>query len=166
MKLENYPEKVFKKHPELTIRKMTCKDIGQYCLLFQRVFSNPPWYEKWNMEKIDTAIRKLINSRAFIGLTAESGSQIIGFLTGYRLPLIPWFYIDQLFVNTDYHGKGAGKKLLAQITGTTGEAEISGIVLLTKPASMAENFYLGNGFRRFFSSIRLKGKVLLYKKTK
>ena len=150
--------------PQIAIRKMADTDIDQYCSLFQDVFSNPPWNEKWDISKINADIKKAMSKEQFFGMVAETGTCNVGYLTGFRFKIIPSvFYIDQLFINADYQGKKLGQKLLSETTSQIKILGVSKILLLTKPKTIAEKFYRNNGYKQFLSVISFKGKTFFIK---
>jgi len=150
--------------PQITIRKMIDADIDPYCTLFQSVFSQYPWNEKWTIIKINTAIKRLMRKKGFIGMVAEAAPGTIGYLTGFRLGVIPSvFYMDQLFVANDFHGKKIGKRLHSETMSQLKSRGVSKIFLLTKPESIAEEFYKGIGYKRFLRAIYIKGKAIFHK---
>ena len=151
----------------LTIRNMSMNDIFIYSMLFRKVFANPPWNEEWKLHKISMKIKKSMKKKGFVGIAAEQGSLPAGYITGYQLrsfPFIsPLFYLDQLFVDDQFRGKGIGKELLKIIMYITSRQNYRGILLLTKTGSPAEKLYYNSGFKRLFIRIKLNGKVVLYK---
>jgi aminoglycoside 6'-N-acetyltransferase I len=149
----------------MTFRHMVAADIPHYCLLFQSVFSLPPWREKWALEKINAGITKVMCKKEFFGMTAESASGNIGYCTGLRIRWFPIvFYLDQLFVHPEYQGKKIGKELLYRTILRLKDAGISGIVLLTKPQSAAERFYSHNEFKTILPALHIRRKSILYRK--
>jgi aminoglycoside 6'-N-acetyltransferase I len=148
----------------MIIRPMTDKDINTFCFLFQRVFSQEPWNENWTVTKIDTGIKRQMKKKGFVGMAASTPRITVGYLTGFRLWLIPSiFYIDQLFVSTDYQRLKIGKRLLDETERHLKSRGISCIILLTKPGSYVENFYLKNGYKPLLRLFHIKGKFFLYK---
>jgi aminoglycoside 6'-N-acetyltransferase I len=150
--------------PPIFIRKMTSADIAPYCRLFQSVFSNAPWNENWPIGKIASDIHHLVRKKTFYGLVAEADSRAVGYGTGFRLGIIPSvFYMDQLFVDVEFQGNGIGNRLLAETAGIVKNLGVSIIFLLTKPNTVAERFYRGNGYKRFAPLFRINGKGAFYK---
>ena len=80
--------------------------------------------------------------KGFIGLVAETGTRPHGYLTGFRIAVMPsLFYIDQLLVDAEQHGKGIGRRLLTKTASLSSNSGIARIFLLTKPDTIAEKFY-------------------------
>jgi ribosomal protein S18 acetylase RimI-like enzyme len=157
--------KVGSQLPQIAIEKMTDADIDSYCQLFQSVFSHHPWNEEWTIVKINANVKKLMCKNGFFGMVAKNASGNIGYLTGFRLKLFPSvFYIDQLFIDTNYHGKKIGTRLLSETTSQLKSLGVCKLLLLTKPNSDAQEFYRNNGYKRFLSPICIKHKAIFYKK--
>lgn len=147
----------------IMITVMTENDINQYCELFQRVFARPPWNETWAPEDIRRPLNKIMMKKGFAGVAARLGNDSAGYLTGYKIWAMPdIFYIDQLFVDERLHGSGIGRALLSDIIIKLKKGGYRAAVLLTKPDSPADKFYLRAGFRHILSAIRLRGKVIHY----
>jgi len=148
----------------MIIRPMTTDDVNTFCFLFHRVFSQEPWNENWSASKLHACITKQMKKKGFIGMAASTPRITIGYLTGFRLLSVsPIFYIDQLFVSTDYQGLQIGKRLLAQTERHLKNIGISHIILLTKPGSYVENFYVKNRYKPFLSPVRIRGKSFFLK---
>jgi GNAT superfamily N-acetyltransferase len=165
----NHPHKntskVDSQLPQIAIEKMTDADINSYCHLFQSEFSHHPWNEKWTIAKINADVKKLMRKKDFFGMVTKSASGNIGYLTGFRLKLFPSvFYIDQLFIDDNYHGKKIGTRLLSETTSQLKSLGVCKLLLLTKPNSSAQEFYINNGYKRFLSPICIKHKAIFYKK--
>jgi aminoglycoside 6'-N-acetyltransferase I len=152
----------------IVIREMTRNDLDSYCTLFENIFSNPPWNEKWTISKISVDINKRMSKSSFIGIVTATGTKNVGFITGFRLwsfkKNVTLFYIDQLFVDNNFQGNGMGKRLLNEMTYQLKTIGVSHIVLLTKRNTAAEKFYRKNGYKRFLSPVQIKGKAVLYNK--
>jgi GNAT superfamily N-acetyltransferase len=149
---------------EIRIRPMTDDDVVPYCALFQNVFSQEPWNEKWTIPQINAIITKHRRKKGFVGMTAAAASGAVGTLTGFRLWLVPsLFYMDQLFVGVDYQGLKIGKRLLIETERHLKSQGVSHIMLLTKPRTYAEKFYLKNGYSPFLPAVRNNGKSLYWK---
>src|SRR3989339_868009 len=150
---------------QIAFRTMNESDINVYCTVFLNVFSSPPWNEEWTIDKIGADINKLIRKNGCIGMVAQAGTKSVGYAAGAPLCVFSSiFYLAQLFIENDYQGKGIGKNIMGETIRLSKQHGVSKIVLLTKPHSKAEEFYLHNGFRLFFPLFRINGKRILYKK--
>lgn len=151
----------------LALRALQSGDIPAYGALLQRIFAQPPWNEAWTLNEISRGLISVMAKPGFVGIAAEYQNQPIGFLTGYRLgfpPITPaCFFLDQLFVDEGHRRTGTGKALLLRALGLAATCKYWGMLLLTKTNTPAEQFYRENGFGRFLSFIRIKGKHLLYR---
>jgi len=146
---------------EVRIRSMSNQDITSYCILFQSVFAGEPWNEKWTISKIEIQISRQIGKKTFNGMVATTSYGDIGYLTGFRLFMLPSiFYLDQLFVRNDYQRKQIGQRLLTESELSLKSQGVTRIFLLTKPRSYAEKFYLKNAFKPCFRGIHINAKCI------
>jgi GNAT superfamily N-acetyltransferase len=154
--------------PPLTIRAMVNRDIRHFSLLFQQIFSKPPWNEEWTLDAIRDLAWKIMRRDGYIGTVAEYASRPVGYAIGYdlfRLPFLPrLFYLDHLFVDEAYRGIGIGGGLLSKIAEIAIIRKESKIVLMTKKNSAAETLYLGEGYLRVLPIIKIQQKIVLWKK--
>jgi ribosomal protein S18 acetylase RimI-like enzyme len=105
-----------------------------------------------------------MRKRGFTGIIATVSHHTIGYLTGFRLRLIPsLFYMDQLFIDTDYRGLKIGKRLLAEAEKHLKSHGITCIFLLTKSQSDSEKFYIKNNYAPFLHAFRIKEKLIYFK---
>lgn len=148
---------------EGAVREMVDSDKDQYCELFKRVFAEPPWNETWEITGISADLERKMRKKGFIGLAAEYGSAPAGFMTGYKLPFLRAFYLEQLFVDGRYRGAGIGRMLLSSMLSLAEKRGEHSVLLLTKKNSPAEKLYLASGFRRFLPFVSLGGKTMYRK---
>ena len=141
----------------MILRTLQSADLPAYAALFQRVFAQPPWQELWTLEAILCDIARTMNRTGFVGLVAEEGSRGVGYAVGYSVPVLRWFYLEQLFVDDRCRGAGIGRHLLAEVVARSPRP----VVLLTKPDSPADRFYRANEFVRTLRPLRLRVKVLM-----
>lgn len=149
----------------VTLRGLQAGDLPAFSALFQRVFAQSPWNERWDLDQIRRGLETVMRKPGFIGVAAERQTQAVGFMTGYALRLFPLtpaiFYLDQLFVDDRHQGTGAGRALLEAGLGLAAGHGYRSVLLLTKAGTASERFYRKHGFKRFFSFLRLGGKILL-----
>jgi GNAT superfamily N-acetyltransferase len=152
----------------LSIRAMANRDIRHFSLLFQRIFSQPPWNETWSIAFIHDLAWKIMRRPGYIGTVAEYESRPVGYAIGYELPRVPFipgfFYLDHLFVDEEYRGIGVGGGLLAKMALLAGIRRMGTMLLMTKKNSPAEALYLDEGFKRLLPFIKIQKKIVLYKK--
>ncbi len=147
------------------ISAILSQDVPAYCEMFQTVFYQSPWNERWDYKKILIVIKRSMAKKGFIGLVAKKKSKAVGFITGYKVPVLSKFYfVDQLFVHDAYQGQGIGQTLFTEFENRCVQAGCRGKLLLTKANSDAERFYRRNGFKRLMPYSLSNGKVLLYSK--
>ena len=79
-------------------------------------------------------------------LVFEGDEQLIGVLTADVL--WNWVYIDELWVDKDYRGKGLGKELMEKAEGYAISNHMAGLWLWTQ-SWQAPEFYLQLGYQEF-----------------
>ncbi len=147
----------------VVISPLSESDTADYGVLFKYVFSKSPWHETWTIEEIKENLEKVRSRRGFLGKVAKIESRSVGFLTGYDIPVVSKiFYLDQLFIDETYHGRGIGKTLLSTTLETLRLKGGRLVILLTKVDSPAYFFYRHQGFKPLLPMFRLRGKVLLF----
>ena len=92
----------------------------------------------------------VIRNEAVIGLALGHGE--------------PWtdglhFYLNELCIDPTEQREGVGKALLAKLMETLRSRGISSVFLLTEVSSVAESFFLNQGFEVESSSVKLWKEV-------
>jgi aminoglycoside 6'-N-acetyltransferase I len=133
----------------LNIRKFTLEDLDKCVELFQKVFSDYPWYDDWvSLDQTRTYLNELIKNPAFEGFVAFEGNEIVGVCLGHHRSW--WagdeFFVDEFYVENERQGNGIGSKLLNFVTNILAEDGYTRLTLLTNKDIPAEAFYLKNGF--------------------
>ena len=105
---------------DLIIRRMTFDDYEQVEVLFQKLHNihadaEPDLYKPLDCIHKKRDFKKLVNSKSKILLCAEDDGKIIGvsdtkFCTS-GMTDIKMAFMDALYVEDDFRGKGIGKKL-------------------------------------------------------
>lgn len=118
----------------LTFRELYSSDFSQICIIYQSVFTPPPWNDDWSDSH---QLREYI-----LDLTASTNSLSIGAFEDDKLcaaslgHLMHWwsgtqYYIHEFFVDEKMQGNGIGSALLAYIETTLIEKQIKDIFLHT-----------------------------------
>lgn len=128
--------------------------------LFKKVFEGEPWNDDWSdetqlteyMKEITYAYRPL-NYGLMIGekLCAVSIGHIKHFWMGTE------YYLDELFVDPECQGQGAGSLFLDLIEKDIKAKGLCGIFLQTENDKPAYDFYIHRGFKE------LPGHVSFFK---
>jgi len=68
----------------MIIRNIDENDIIGCSNLYIKVFSEKPWNEVWEIDRVETRLLHFFKSQGFIGFLAESDEEILGFVAGNR----------------------------------------------------------------------------------
>ncbi|OAB38359.1 GCN5 family acetyltransferase [Paenibacillus glacialis] len=145
----------------MIIRPFESDDLRKCTTLFVNVFNREPWNDNWSIEAAKQYLVDYIQTPGFRGFIAEDGSEIRGFIFGFRKR---WWEGDEFFVNemcvqVDEQRSGIGTKLINYIEGDLIHAGIENITLLTNREIPAEEFYKKNGFNEIERLIFLHKRI-------
>lgn len=137
---------------EINIRSFSGKEIEPCARLYADIFGKPPWNEHWSFIAAQSKLKKIFSKKTFIGFTAEYNDTTAGCLLGYLMstvhPFNRVYYVNELFVRTEYQNRKIGKKLVDMLIRDLRSKKIQWIVLITKKDTNAERFYKSIGFKR------------------
>jgi aminoglycoside 6'-N-acetyltransferase I len=133
----------------IDIRNFTLGDLDKCAELFQKVFSDYPWYDDWvSLDQTRTYLDELIRNPVFEGFVAFESSKVVGVCLGHSRSW--WagdeFFVDEFYVENERQGNGIGSKLLDYVSTHLAEEGYTRLTLLTNKGIPAEDFYLKNGF--------------------
>lgn len=131
-----------------TILPCTDGNLRECALLLKLVYSEPPYGENWSPEKAFEYLHKFHCMDSAGCYVAQNDNKIVGVIIGYSFP---WstgvsFFIQELFVDSEFRGKGIGKKLILHAAGSLDEEPT--ILLIARDGSQATNFYKGLGLSK------------------
>ena len=121
---------------------LRCTDV------FIEVFNREPWNDEWEPEKAKQYLLDFYHTPGFLGLVAQEGEAVIGFLFGVKR--VWWsgdeFFIHEMCVKSNQQNKGIGKALMDRLLEELEARSITHLSLLTDRGIPAEAFYKKNGF--------------------
>lgn len=131
--------------------------------LFLDVFSNEPWFDKWEDKKqVDMYLKELTDNKNSLSLALfDEREQLIGGSLGY---VFNWwegreYFIKEFFISREKQNQGIGSIFLAQITDLIKVEGIKHVWLATEKTVPAYYFYQKNGFTERTNSVFLMKKV-------
>ncbi|PCJ57519.1 MAG: hypothetical protein COA79_15925 [Planctomycetota bacterium] len=139
----------YKRHAyNMNIEEIVTENITEFAELFANTFSLPPWSEGWSIDSSSERLGCFRNTPNFIGLAAYEEKKLLGFIFGNYEPYLDYklFNLKEMCVKLEYQRKSVGTKLLTKLHEILLLQNISRVNLLTRSDSMAENFYLKNGY--------------------
>ena len=130
-------------------------DLDKCVGLFIHVFNAEPWNDNWLRNDAAQYLNAYVRSPGFIGIVAEDGSEIKGFVFGIRKK---WWsgdecFVQEMCVRQEAQRSGIGTELLKELERTLRDEEIARMTLLTSRGIPAEAFYRKNGFKGIDSLI-------------
>ncbi|KMQ50003.1 hypothetical protein CHISP_3092 [Chitinispirillum alkaliphilum] len=129
--------------------------------VYINTFNNSSWSESWETTDAEKRLTDIINTPGFIGLTAMDKNKIVGMVLGniHRYSLQNHYYLQEMCVIPEYRNKGVGSFLVCELQNFLKKQDISKIYLITERESLAENFYIKNGFYKS-NNLQLLGKTI------
>lgn len=132
----------------MNLRLFTGSDLEECTNVFVHVFNQAPWNDEWTTVKAFQYLNDFVNTPGFLGIVAEDGEEIIGFVFGVRKRW--WsgdeFFVHELCVSTEKQHMGIGTSLLKYLEAQLELIGVKNIVCLTDRGTPAELFYEKNGF--------------------
>lgn len=131
--------------------------------LFLDVFSNEPWFDKWNKEQLDLYMKDLTENHNSLSFALfDENEELIGCSLGY---IFNWwegreYFIKEFFISREKQSQGAGSTFLSLIKDRLRVEEVQHITLATEKTVPAYHFYQKNGFSVLENSAFLVKKVV------
>jgi aminoglycoside 6'-N-acetyltransferase I len=140
------------------LRKNDYKDMKR---LFLDVFSNEPWFDKWNNEQLDLYMKELTENNNSLSFALYDEEELIGCSLGY---IFNWwegreYFIKEFFISRKNQSQGAGSTFLTLINDRLRAEDVQHITLATEKTVLAFHFYQKNGFSVLENSAFLVKKV-------
>jgi aminoglycoside 6'-N-acetyltransferase I len=117
--------------------------------LFLDVFSNDPWFDKWNSDQLDLYMKDLTENNNSLSLALfDEKEELIGCSLGY---IFNWwegreYFIKEFFISRKKQSQGAGSTFLTLIKERLRVEDVQHITLATEKTVPAYHFYQKNGF--------------------
>lgn len=146
----------------MKISNLKVSEYEEMKKLFLDVFSNEPWYDKWENEQLDLYLKDLIDNNNSLSLVFhDENNKLIGASLGY---VFNWwqgkeYFIKEFFISREVQNQGVGSSFLAKINEVLTAKEIKHIWLATERTVPAFHFYQKNGFSEMEDSAFLLKKV-------
>lgn len=132
----------------MKIKELNLHQIKDITLLFQDVFSQEPWNDKWNDEHLHLYLLDLMDNKNSLSYGLFDQNQMIGLSIGH---IRHWYQgteyrIDEFCIDTKYQSQGCGTFFLQEIEKQVKEKNIKTLFLQTDRTIPAYHFYQKNGF--------------------
>jgi aminoglycoside 6'-N-acetyltransferase I len=130
--------------------------------LFLDVFSNDPWFDKWNSNQLDLYMKDLTENNNSLSLALfDEKEELIGCSLGY---IFNWwqgreYFIKEFFISRKNQSQGAGSTFLTLMKEKLRVEDVQHITLATEKTVPAYHFYQKNGFTEMEDSAFLVKRV-------
>ncbi|MFB3167422.1 GNAT family N-acetyltransferase [Neobacillus sp. 179-C4.2 HS] len=137
-------------------------DYEEMKMLFLDVFSNEPWFDKWNREQLDLYMKDLTENHNSLSFALfDEKEELIGCSLGY---IFNWwegreYFIKEFFISREIQSQGAGSTFLTLLNDRLRVENVQHITLATEKNVPAYHFYQKNGFSVLENSAFLVKKV-------
>lgn len=132
----------------MELRLFDRNDLLPCVSTFISVFNQEPWNDEWSSDTAYRYLTDFTNTPGFIGVVAEEGEEIIGFIFGATKHW--WsgkeFFINEMCVSVQKQKLGIGSALMRFLIEKLESDEVGNITLLTDRGIPAEAFYKKIGF--------------------
>jgi aminoglycoside 6'-N-acetyltransferase I len=131
-------------------------------MLFLDVFSNEPWFDKWNQEQLDLYMKDLTENHNSLSFALfDEKEKLIGCSLGY---IFNWwegreYFIKEFFISREIQSQGAGSTFLTLLNDRLRVENVQHITLATEKTVPSYHFYQKNGFSVLENSAFLVKKV-------
>ncbi|WP_419887571.1 GNAT family N-acetyltransferase [Neobacillus niacini] len=146
----------------MKVRILKTSDHEEMKKLFLDVFSNEPWFDKWNKEQLDLYMKDLTDNNNSLSIALfDEKEELIGCSLGY---IFNWwegreYFIKEFFISRNNQRQGAGSTFLSLINDRLRAEDVQHITLATEKTVPAYHFYQKNGFSVLENSAFLVSKV-------
>ncbi len=153
---------VFLSMNEITFGEIVEADLMRCSELFVSVFNAPPWNDKWaSTQDAFDFLSDFCRSAGFVGVKAEISDKLIGCIFGN---INRWwagdeFFLHEMFVDTKYHNRKVGTRLINRLRETLRFRGVKTILLMTHKQFPARGFYEVQGFSECANIMCMVGKV-------
>jgi ribosomal protein S18 acetylase RimI-like enzyme len=126
----------------ITIRQCIETDLQPCGVLLQEIYAEPPYEESWTESQATAYLESFFRIDADGALVAIGNEgKIVGAVFGFSYP---WqvgsiFFIQELFVTSQYRGKGIASDLVKQVVEKNGGD--SHVALIVREGTVAAKFY-------------------------
>ncbi len=126
-------------------------------LVYVDGFNGPPWYDDWTLDTARERLSLLLRYPNFVGFVATTGDEIVGLVVGN---CEPWsdgtsYYLNELCISPKKQRSGIGQSLLKALINELREMEVKYVYLLTEHGSIAESYFIAQGFEVDSSAIKM-----------
>lgn len=121
-------------------------DINSAATLMCRVYGEPPFNEKWSLDRAKKRIAAFLSGTSTRGYAMIIDTAIVGYLFGRMGMAVNGdiFFVNEMYVDPKYQRKGCGSMALNQLAEELKKENVIRIELHTLSEDIS--FYEKNGF--------------------
>jgi len=118
-------------------------DVKRGLDLFIEVMAEPPYFEKWKKEDAEKRIQHFFSKAKDFAFFAEENNKVVGliFCSTYFWDDGIHVFVEDLCVDKEFRGTGAGQKLVLELEKTAKEKNIAMIDLFAHTKAKAFDFW-------------------------
>jgi aminoglycoside 6'-N-acetyltransferase I len=134
----------------MVIQKFKKSRLDSCVDLFHRVFTGPPWNDKWpSHSHVKAYLEDIVDAPGFIGILGFEKESLTGMLLGNirRWYSGDQFWIYEFCIDNNFQRKGLGTQMVSFLKSELSRENVFSIALLTERESAAAAFYEKKGFR-------------------
>lgn len=141
----------------LTFHQFTAAHVAQAARVYTTCFNAPPWEDNWAVEAASKRLETLLSFPNAVGVVAARSSHLVGLAIGHGEPWTDGlhFYLNELCIHPTEQRQGMGEALLNELMRELRARGVSSMFLFTEKSSLAESFFLEQGFEPDPSSLKL-----------
>jgi len=135
----------------MKIEKLKKKDYPEMKNIFLDVFSNEPWFDKWEDNKqLENYLHQLTDNNNSLSLVLlNEKDEILGVSLGYTFSW--WqgneYFIKEFFIKREKQNQGIGSKFIEKLNDYLKKIDFKYIILNTDKDTPAYKFYQKNDFQ-------------------
>lgn len=130
------------------INSIEINDIEICVAIYQEVFAEEPWFEKFEEEKVKQYFVHCYEKSLYGAYVAKSEDCLCGFVTYFIKPSAAGnvLYIDEICVKKEWRKRGIGSNLIGAVERFANNNSIISLLIHTDKESIAYNLYKKMGY--------------------
>lgn len=123
----------------MKIRKIKSNEVPQAAKILKEEATKFPYNKKYILSSLTKRLKNRLEDDFYVAIEDE---KVVGFVIAYTVnsdkKLV---YIDELWINSDYQGRGIGKKFMNILEEKYKKKGVKKLRLVSEKKSKAYNFY-------------------------
>ena len=147
----------------ICIKRIDENLIDDCVSVYLEAFSQEPWNEKYEPERVENYFRDFMSGNICFGLALCEDNNVIGVLLGMIIPSADSDYarIEDFCIHPKMQSMGYGSKFLDLLKSYLSDSPVDCILLNTVRGFPSHKFYMKNGFTEIGTSVLLARNLCL-----